>query len=103
MMNSASRRISVAFASMMGIGLGATLVPREIGQQDLLDHATKHMGTHSPFGHGRRSKVKKATYGRKFLRTTKAEGVYGANLRRHFDKNRLTRSQRNKFYAGKAI
>lgn len=40
---------------------------------------------------------------RKGYRTTKAEGVYGRNLRAHFDKHRLTRSQLKKFYAGKAI
>lgn len=40
---------------------------------------------------------------RKGYRTTKAEGVYGANLRAHFDKKSLTRSGRNKFYAGNAI
>jgi hypothetical protein len=40
---------------------------------------------------------------RKGYRTTKAEGVYGRNLRAHFDRKRLTRAQLKKFYAGKAI
>ena len=93
-------------SSVLASGLIAAMsMPRAVGAAEVLDHMTARLGDPSPAGHGYRSrkKLRLKLYERKLHRTTKAEGIYGRNLRAHFDRKRLTRSQLKKFYAGKLV